>query len=168
MNLKSDRTMEEQVLEAISDYELERGKPMPNFNHGYIQLNLGVALREQYGKQFSVVSEVSIPTGTSTVTPDVLVFSKRPVNWFETKPELSEPPILAIEIQSPSQPMETIVNKANALLDIGVKTVWVIQPALKTVSIFSKSNPPKTFVEGTVQDKISGIELSFEKIFATE
>ncbi len=160
--------MEEQVLEAVSEYELERDKPMPNFNHGYIQLNLGIALREQYGKQFSVVSEVSIPTGATIVTPDVLVFSKREVNWFETKPTLSEPPILAIEIQSPSQAMETIVNKTNALLDIGVKSVWVIQPALKTVSIFSKSTPPKTFVEGIVRDTVSGIELSFEKIFATE
>jgi Uma2 family endonuclease len=160
--------MEEQVLEAVSDYELERGKPMPNFNHGFIQANLIVALREQYRKQFSVVSEVSLPTGTSPVTPDVLLFPKRSVNWFDTKPTLSEPPILAIEIQSPSQPIETIINKANALLDIGVKSVWVIQPALQTVSIFSKSNPPKTFVEGTVQDKISGIELSFEKIFASE
>jgi len=160
--------MEEQVLETVSDYELERDKPMPNFNHGYIQLNLGIALRERYGKQFSIVSEVSIPAGTTTVTPDVLVFPKRPINWLETKPELLEPPILAIEIQSPSQSLETIINKANALLDIGVKSVWVIQPALKTVSLFSKSNPPKTFVEGIVQDTLSGIELSFEKIFATE
>ncbi len=160
--------METQVLETVSDYELERNKPMPNFNHGFIQANLVFALREQYGKQYSVVSEVSIPTGTTTVTPDVLVFPKRPVNWLETKPELPEPPILAIEIQSPSQSIETVINKANALLEIGVKSVWLIQPALQTVSIFSKSNPPKTFVEGIVQDKISGIELSFEKIFATE
>ena len=98
----------------------------------------------------------------------MLVFPKRPVNWLETKPELPEPPILAIEIQSPSQSIETVINKANALLEIGVKSVWLIQPALQTVSIFSKSNPPKTFVEGIVRDKISGIDLSFEKIFATE
>jgi len=67
--------METQILETVSDYELERNKPMPNFNHGFIQANLVFALREQYGKQYSVVSEVSIPTGTTTVTPDVLVFS---------------------------------------------------------------------------------------------
>jgi Uma2 family endonuclease len=160
--------MDEQILETVSDYELERDKPVPNFNHGFIQANLVFALREQYGKQYSVVSEVSIPTGTTTVTPDVLVFPKRPINWLETKPELPEPPILAIEIQSPSQSIETVINKANALLEIGVKSVWLIQPALKTVSIFSKSNPPKTFVEGIVQDKVSGIELSFDQIFATE
>ncbi|PIO47761.1 MAG: hypothetical protein CMR00_08740 [[Chlorobium] sp. 445] len=160
--------MKTQVLDTLSDYELERGKPMPNFNHGYIQANLIVSLRQQYGKQFSVVSEVSIPTPTASVTPDVLVFNKRPVNWLEIKPELAEPPILAVEIQSPSQAMETLLEKVKALLEIGVKSVWVIQPALQTVSVFTAFAPPKTFVQGTVSDHTSGIELSLAEIFATE
>lgn len=160
--------MEEQVLEVVSDYELERGKPLPNFNHGYIQANLIVSLRQQYGKQFSVVSEVSIPTASASVTPDVLVFNKRPINWLETKPALTEPPILAIEIQSPLHAMETMIEKAKLLLETGVKSVWIIQPELQTVSVFSKSYPLKTFVEGTIVDKACGIELSFDAIFAVE
>ncbi|MFQ3608830.1 MAG: Uma2 family endonuclease [Chloroherpetonaceae bacterium] len=160
--------MEEQLLEAVSDYELERGKPMPNFNHGYIQANLIVGLRERYRKQFSVISEVSIPIGNTTATPDVLVFNKRSVNWLETKPALTEPPILAIEIQSPSQPTETTIEKANSLLETGVKSVWIVQPELQTVSVFSKSYPLKTFAEGVITDKAVGIELSFDTVFATE
>ncbi|MDW8438613.1 MAG: Uma2 family endonuclease [Chloroherpetonaceae bacterium] len=160
--------MDTPIVETLSDYELERGKPMPNFNHGYIQANLIVALRARYGKRFSVVSEVSIPIGDKDATPDVLIFPKRAVDWFETKPALSEPPILAIEIQSPSQPMETIIDKAKAMLNHGVKSVWIIQPAIKTVSVFTKDAPPKTYVEGAIRDSVSDIELSFEEIFATE
>ncbi|MCS6989286.1 MAG: Uma2 family endonuclease, partial [Chloroherpetonaceae bacterium] len=114
------------------------------------------------------VSEVSIPIGDKDATPDVLIFPKRAVDWFETKPALSEPPILAIEIQSPSQPMETIIDKAKAMLNHGVKSVWIIQPAIKTVSVFTKDAPPKTYVEGAIRDSVSDIELSFEEIFATE
>ncbi|MDW8466359.1 MAG: putative molybdenum carrier protein [Chloroherpetonaceae bacterium] len=47
--LKLVSAMEPQATESLSDYELERGKPMPNFNHGYIQANLIVALRARYG-----------------------------------------------------------------------------------------------------------------------
>lgn len=160
--------METPIVEPLSDYELERGKPMPNFNHGYIQANLIFALRKRYGKQHSVASEVAISVGEKDVVPDVLVFAKRAIDWFETKPELSEPPILAIEIQSPSQPPEVIIDKAKAMLNSGVKSVWIIQPALKTVSVIAKDAPPKTFVEGIVRDSASGIELPFEDIFATE
>lgn len=160
--------METPLVETLSDYELERGKPIPNFNHGYIQLNIGIALRKRYGKAYSIASEVAIPVGEREVTPDVLVFPKRSINWFDTKPELSEPPILAIEIRSPSQPIEKVIDKAKAMLDSGVRAVWIIQPALKTVSVLTKDTPPKTFVEGTISDGISRIELSFEEIFATE
>ncbi len=160
--------MEEQLLEAVSDYELERGKPMPNFNHGYIQANLIVGLRERYRKQFSVVSKVSIPIGNTTSTPDVLVFNKRSVNWLETKPALTEPPILAIEIQSPSQSIETVMDKAKALLELGVKSVWIVQPHFRTVTVVSNGYPLKTFVEGIITDKAVGIELSFDTVLATE
>ncbi len=133
-----------------------------------LNLNDDKEWKSKHGKQFSVVSEVSIPTPTAAVTPDVLVFHKRPVNWLETKPALTEPPILAIEIQNPSQSTETTIEKAKHILETGVKSVWIIQPELQTVSVFSKSYPLKTFVEGTITDKACDIELPFDKIFAVE
>ena len=34
----------EAVVEQLSDYERERGKPMPTLNHAYVQKNLFVSL----------------------------------------------------------------------------------------------------------------------------
>jgi hypothetical protein len=34
----------EAVIEQVSDYELERGKPVPTLNHAYVQKNLLVSI----------------------------------------------------------------------------------------------------------------------------
>ena len=51
--IKSRRFMEA-VLEKLSEYELERGKPIPSLNHGIIQLNLGSLLKFKYKVEFTV------------------------------------------------------------------------------------------------------------------
>ena len=42
------------LLVTTSDYETERGKPMPSINHSVIQANLIVALRLHYGKKYTI------------------------------------------------------------------------------------------------------------------
>ncbi|PSR01993.1 MAG: hypothetical protein BRD47_04455, partial [Bacteroidetes bacterium QS_8_68_28] len=67
------------TTEALSDYEKERGKPLPSFNHGTIQaLVIGELLKHR--DEFSIVSELSLelPRGEAgengeplRVTPDI-------------------------------------------------------------------------------------------------
>ncbi len=56
-----DPTIEENTMEAVqalSDYELERGKPMPSTNHAFVQVPMiGVLLH--YAGEFSILSELS-------------------------------------------------------------------------------------------------------------
>ncbi len=61
----------------LSDYEIERGKPMPNRIHGTIQLKLGALFYAQYAAQFQFVSELSLAT-TPPTTPDLCVYRTRP------------------------------------------------------------------------------------------
>jgi hypothetical protein len=44
---------------VISQYELERGKPVPRFKHGIVQGNLIVALAA-YREKYSIVPEIDI------------------------------------------------------------------------------------------------------------
>jgi len=44
------------TLDAISEYERERGKPMPSLNHGTVQMRLGSELLRRYGNEYSVIS----------------------------------------------------------------------------------------------------------------
>jgi Uma2 family endonuclease len=153
--------------EVLSEYELERGKPMPNFIHAHIELNIGTALRERYRKTHSVVVEVTVQFDRP-LTPDVAVFAKRPIDFSDASPKETQIPMLAIEIASPSQPLQTLIDKATEMLRFGVKAVWIVQPTLQTVSVFTSAATPKTFTDGVVSDGVSGIELSIDQIFSAE
>ncbi|MEQ1743781.1 MAG: hypothetical protein ABMA02_00005 [Saprospiraceae bacterium] len=52
-----------------SDYEIERGKPMPSFNHGTIQANLLVALINRFRVKFRFTSETSLDLAGWPSTP---------------------------------------------------------------------------------------------------
>jgi Uma2 family endonuclease len=149
-------------------YESEYGKPMPSFNHGYIQANLIFSIRLKYHAAYSTVSETTLVIGEASLTPDVLVFPKRKMNLNKDVPRMHELPVLAIEIASASQSQQDLVDKCMALLNAGVKACWLVQPAIEAVTIFIKDEKPRTFTAGMVADTISGIELSVADIFSVE
>jgi len=51
-------------------------------------------------------------------------------------PNKTEPPLLTIEIQSPSQSPEEMIDKVKQYFQFGVKSSWVVFPALKGVSVY--------------------------------
>ncbi len=96
---------------TVSDYELERNKPMPNLTHGSLQANFIVQLAIGYGSQFRIASEVALATTPDGTTPDIVVYSKRPLNFVNETAKQTDAPLLAIEIQSPSQSNEEMIVK---------------------------------------------------------
>lgn len=52
----------EAAVEQLSDYERERGKPMPTLTHGAIQANLISQLSARLKPDYRVVSEVTLDT----------------------------------------------------------------------------------------------------------
>lgn len=153
------------------DYEEERGKPMPSYNHGHIQLNIGAALRQRYRKTHSVVSETALKLGgkeSRGTTPDVLVYPKRVVDFKRDVAKMTEPPLLTIEILSATQSQQALAEKCDELIASGVKACWLVQPAIQAVTVFVGAEKPKTVTAGTVSDGITGIELPIEEIFSVE
>ena len=69
-----------EILDTVSDYEIERNKPIPSLNHSIIQLNLGSELLQTYKKQFRVVSELSLALAEWPSVPDICIFPKTPLN----------------------------------------------------------------------------------------
>ena len=63
------------------------------------------------------------------------------------------PPMLAVEILSPSDEHETIVEKINSYLEAGVKLIWVVDPDFQSVTIYRPDANP-TLLSG--EDEISG------------
>ena len=110
------------VATNLSQYEIERNKPMPNRIHGQIQGDLVFLLNLHYREKYNFSSEVSLAT-TPGSTPDICIFPKKKLSLKTIKAKEEEAPITTIEIQSPSQSIEELQHKAcNLYFPMGVKS----------------------------------------------
>jgi Uma2 family endonuclease len=156
------------TTEPISDYELERGKPMPSFNHSVLQLRLGKLLANSYEKEFVFASELSISLADKLFVPDLCIYPKRKIDWQNDEIRVSEPPLTIIEISSPKQDFEDFERKLKAYFNAGVKSFWLIIPFTETLTIFYPNEKPVSFTTGEAFDKTTGIKLNVDELFSTE
>jgi Uma2 family endonuclease len=156
------------TTEPISDYELERGKPMPSLNHSLIQSQLIGILWNQYRKDFTFASELSISLADKPFVPDLCIYPKRKSDWQNDEIRVSEPPLTIIEISSPKQDFEDFERKLKAYFNAGVKSFWLIIPFTETLTIFYPNEKPISFTTGEAVDKTNGIKLNVDELFSTE
>lgn len=148
----------------ITEYERDRGKPLPSLNHGYLQAALTSALFA-YRDTYTITSEVTLDLADGAVTPDICLFELQPIAFDSDVTRMSEPPLLAVEIASPSQSTSDIVTKITRMLDAGVQSCWLVQPAMQTVTVYTKGQRPRTFDSGTVADPHLDVEVDVRSLF---
>lgn len=160
-------TLTDIAAAAISDYELERGKPMPSLNHALVQTRLSFLITRDYGKDFSTASELELAFLSKNAVPDLCIYPKMHINFEEEDTlKMKEPPLTAIEILSPKQALEDVLTKVRKLYFAnGVKSVWVVLPSLKTVVVMTPDAPPKYFAEGELFDPANNIRLTVSEMF---
>lgn len=105
----------------------------------------------------------------NTVGIDVAYFGPD-VAEFESEGStlMDGPPILAVEILSPSEKNEDIDEKNDEYLAAGVKLVWIIDPHLETVLVLRADAPPRLFnVTETLdaEPHLPGFSTPVAKIF---
>jgi Uma2 family endonuclease len=155
------------TTETLSPYELERGKPMPSFNHSIVQLNLGALLKNNYGSAFTIASELMIELNGKDYVPDISVYPKREPNWQKDEVRMLTPPLIAIQIASPSQGLDTFESKLEVYFKAGIKSFWLVQPFTESLTIFLPNQKPKVFTTGDATDETTGITISVSAIFAS-
>lgn len=102
-----------------------RPKPLGTITHSRMQKRLTRLLESHYGER-RVQFEVSVIAGGDVLIPDVLVLgSDRPRMHRDV---LNEPPLLCVEILSPSQRAEEMLAKCERYRDFGVPFCWVLDP----------------------------------------
>lgn len=161
-NMETVETLSEEV---VSDYERERGKPIPSFNHGVLQMKLGSMIARF--KQFTIGSEITLDLSPKA-TPDILIFNKRKANWQHDEKRVAEMPLTVIEILSGTQGMEDFEEKLARYFEAGVKSVWLVQPFIETIAVFLPNQKPKVFSTGEIFDEATGIRLSVSELFQEE
>lgn len=150
---------------VVEDYEKERGKPMPSFNHGVVQANLIVALNFACRDRFLIASELSLAS-EPPMTPDISICSLRQPDWLHDEIRVAEAPLATVEIVSPSQSINDFVPRIEDYFRFGVRSVWLVLPPLKQVAVFVPEADPEVFSEGNVVDTSLDAVVALDEIFS--
>ena len=78
------------------------------------------------------------------------------------------PPDLAVEIRSPGDRASEIFAKVQEYLNRGVRVVWIVDPASRTVSVHRAHTPPVTLdADGVLDggDVVAGFRCEVQRIF---
>ena len=137
---------------------------MPSFNHGAVEMNLGFEFKKA-GK-FRVLCELSLELDGHQMTPDLSVYPAGPIDFRHDIIRRTDPPLLVVEILSPRQAYEDVMDKISRYLESGVKSCWMVIPPTQTITIFSPGGVQKTFTEGTVTDPAIGLSAELAAVFS--
>lgn len=139
----------------------EEEKEMPSFNHSYI---CKAILRQlfQY-ENVDACPELTLDIENGII-PDISVYLREEVkpDFFRDFAKYPEIPVLAIEVISATQNIQTLLEKAETLIKNGVKAVWTIEPFSRTVFVTTEKGE-EIFHNQEVESE--GIKVDFKKIF---
>lgn len=155
-------SVEEFLKNDVEGYEYVKGEfvPMPPaaILHGKISVSVirHLALHVyQHQLGYVYTAETSFRVGERLLKPDVAFVSTARVPEDETKGS-PVPPVLAIEIVSPTDLQWDVSDKVQAYLDAGTRMVWVLDPVLQTVAVY---RPDKAFQLFQCDDTLTGEDV---------
>jgi Uma2 family endonuclease len=150
---------------STSTYEDERGKPLPSYNHSWIQTNLIVELSKN--RDYRVHSELTLEIQGQRYTPDISVYPRSaPIDLRHDVIRQTIPPLLTVEILSPEQGSFEVMRKLDTYFAHGVKSCWVVTPTAHTISIYSADGNARHLTTGTATDPALGISVDVDAVFS--
>jgi Uma2 family endonuclease len=155
------------IMTTACEVEEEVSK-MGSRNHSYLQIKLGALLLGL--EQYMVLSEISLDSSsldinTKEMRPDLALYPKLTIDFLQDEIRMQTMPLLIIEILSPCQSIDEILEKFRSYFKLGVHSCWLVLPPLQSVSVFSSPNKEQTFSQGELVDNVLNIRLAVESIF---
>ena len=79
---------------------------------------------------------------------------------------MQEAPLATIEILTLGQEVDSLLERARHFLAAGVKSCWVVIPAVSTIAVFTGPTTYRSFANGSaVVDEVLGVEIPLADIF---
>ncbi|MGI8641024.1 MAG: Uma2 family endonuclease [Pyrinomonadaceae bacterium] len=148
--------VEETIEEIINE--------TPTLNHSYICSQIMRQLLPN--EDLEVLPELTLAIGNG-LTPDVSVYPKEQIkpNFWKDITLFEQPPLVAVEVVSPSQNIQDLLEKAQLLVQSGVKTVWTVEPFSRSIWV-TNDRGTQLFHDTIVESE--GVKVDFQKIFASD
>jgi len=159
--------------------ELVRGQiketpPATGYPHGRLEFQVAKQLGtfvEKHDVGEVMVGEVGIYTGRnpdSVRAADVLFISNERLDRTESDGFLDVAPELVVEIMSPSNAWEEMRRKLQEYLEVGVDTVWVVEPSNQSVQVYRGIDDVRTLGRGDVlegEGLLGGLRIEVAGLF---
>ncbi|AMR26296.1 hypothetical protein A0257_03755 [Hymenobacter psoromatis] len=157
-----------ETLEIVkSDYELERGKPMPTLNHAFLQQGILLRIAFNYQGKFFALPELNLLIGGEKLVPDLALYAGTPRFLEHDEQFATQLPLTAVEIISPSQSIVELTAKAERYLQAGIKSCWIVLPEFKSIVLSTQVGDYQSFDRHkTLVDPATGIELELAPLFS--
>jgi len=155
----------------------DEGSNMGSVNHSLTQAKItGLLVNDE---RFSVMTELSLDINQydfskynikakDEVKPDICVYPSE-VGLLESDlVKMTEMPLLAVEILSPSQGTKELKDKIQVYFELGVKSCWLVIPDVQLISVYAKQGQFKNFDvqhDTEVIDEVMDIHLPIAKVF---
>jgi len=158
--------------DLITTNETEATYEMGSHNHSAIQANLAFLLKRL--DKYSVYTELSLDVSQldsqrfkirEEIKPDVCIYPKRGLSRPFDILKMAEMPLLVVEILSPRQGTQEILEKFAVYFALGVQSCWLIDPTIAVVAVYSALEQHKIFAADEVVDQVVDVRLPFTEIF---
>ncbi|HEY8469432.1 MAG TPA: Uma2 family endonuclease [Longimicrobiales bacterium] len=170
----------EQLYDDTEDrLELVRGRvirePPPGLRHAQIDSRLAARLRfhaeaHRLGEVFCNASFLLVADPPTVRGPDISFVAAERLPPDGVPPGLGRlAPDLAVEVLSPWDRASELQEKVLEYLDVGVRLVWVVDPARRSVTVYRSRSDIRLLTGQDVldgDDLLPGFSLSLPDLFA--
>jgi Uma2 family endonuclease len=136
-------------------------KPMPKIRHSILQKRL-LTVIDSHSEDYTALPELRCTFGGRSVVPDVAVvaWNRIPLNeQGEPEDNFVEPPDWTIEILSPEQNANRVIDNILHCLRHGCQLGWLIDPDDRSILTFRPKQEPEVHRGSDRLPVLEGIEL---------
>lgn len=156
----------ESVLEDPITTDEAQDEKISSFNHSELQSHLAFLLRVAYRHEYSILTELDFDFAFGKTRPDLCIIPKRKANWMADEIIVTDVPLTTIEILSPEQSMNSLLDRIyKKHFPAGVKTAWLVTPALQIITILLPDQNRINVTEGILTDPVTGLQLNLSEVF---
>ncbi len=136
-----------------------------SLNHSRLIHRISVALLP-YEEQFDILPELEFELAAGRLKPDVAIVPRQQYNYRRDVLRVLQPPVTAIEIISPTQSFDALVEKIeDQYLPSGVLSAWLVLPRVANIYLFLPGQPAQIFTTGLLYDPATQVEVALADIF---
>lgn len=166
------------VLENLDEESSpEEYAEMSSFNHGYLQLKIGAYFLNlpnltpsaEFTLDLAALSNlaaIDLDEIPKSLEPDIAVYREQPVDFYNDILTGKQMPVLAIEILSPRQGVQVLIDKFKIYFALGVQSCWLVYPYAQSIAVYRAPDNFEMFAKGDVVDDVVNVRLPLHEIFS--